>query len=534
MNDSGNGGGLPFTPADVVDIVRRRWWSFLWPSVLLCCLATGLIMRLPSVYLATGTILVEGQQIPDSLVKTTVDGDANERIAIVRRLVMTREKLLGIIEKFDLFSEQRGALSESQLLGRFRAHIKIETLSRPGSRNNKSIPFRVSYEAGSAEEAFDVTQELVRLFLSENFRTRTERASETTDFLSKEADALKADLDTIESEIAAYKQEHADALPEHLKLHMDMLERTQEGLRDTRLDIKSSMDELRFLEIEKAAVASGISDDETQLTPAQELARAETELTRLLGRFSDRHPDVKNQRRVIDRLRTQLEPQASSDAAVSPEERALLEAADGSIDLARVEAQMKSVRERIETLRQREVELEVKQQDLEGIVLRTPEVQRGLAILTRDYESTEDKFKEVTDKEMQARLALSLEEGEQAERFTVIDPPVLPDSPYKPNRKKLFILAVFAAGLVGAAWVFVLEMLDRKIRSAMSLQRIVGMPPLVTIPMVEPVEPGQGSRRYQMLALSVSAGTAMLLLAVMYFAYMPLTSVLARLLAQGE
>jgi polysaccharide chain length determinant protein (PEP-CTERM system associated) len=534
MSEAANSGGLPFTPADVVDIVRRRWWSFLWPSVLLCCLASALILRVPSVYLATGTILVEGQQIPDSLVKTTVDGDANERIGIVRRLVMTRENLLGIIRKFDLFPEQRGVLSESQLIGRFRAGIEIETLSRPGSRNNRSIPFRVSYEARSAEEAFNVTQELVRLFLSENFRTRTERASETTDFLSKEADVLKADLDAIESEIAAYKQKHADALPEHLKLHMDMLERTQEGLRDTKLDIKSAMDELRFLEVEKAAVASGMGDEEDALTPAQELARAQTELTRLLGMFSDRHPDVRSQRRLIARLEAQVKQEMGSDGSVSAEDRALLEAADGSIDVARVEAQMRSVRERIETLRQREVELQAKQEELEGIVLRTPEVQRGLAILTRDYENTEDKFKEVTGKEMQARLALSLEEEEQAERFTVIDPPVLPDSPSKPNRKKLFIFAVLAAGIVGAAWVFVLEMLDRKIRSAISLQRIVGAAPLVTIPMVERGAADNSGSRYQRLALGASAGTVVLLLTAIHFMFMPLNSVLARLLGVGE
>ncbi|MEE4278713.1 MAG: hypothetical protein V2I82_09650 [Halieaceae bacterium] len=533
MNQSGNS-GLPFSPADALDIARRRWWSFLWPSALLCCLATALIMRLPATYLATGTILVEGQQIPDSLVKTTVDGDASERIGIVRRLVMTRENLLRIIERFDLYPEQRRVLSESQLIARFRAGINIETLSRPGSRNNRSMPFRVSYEAGSAEEAFEVTQELVRLFLSENFRTRTERASETTDFLSKEADALKADLDAIESEIAAYKQRHADALPEHLKLHMDMLERTQEALRGNRLDVKSAMDELRFLEVEKAAVARGLGDDEAQLTPAQALARARTELTRLLGSFSGRHPDVKSQRRLIAGLEAQIAREGRAEGRVSAEEQALLEAADGGIDVARIEAQMKSVRERIDTLRQRELELEAKQEELEGIVLRTPEVQRGLAILMRDYENTEDKFREVTDKEMQARLALSLEEEEQAERFTVIEPPVLPDSPHKPNRKKLFFLAVFAAGLVGAAWVFVLEMLDRKIRSAASLQRIAGSLPLVTIPMVERGTQERGASRYQKLALAASAGAAVLLLTVMHFSYMPLSGVIARLFALGD
>lgn len=523
--------GLSISPQDLIDIVRRRWWVFLLPVVVIFVLALAVVMRLPATYLSSGTILIEGQQIPDSLVKTTVDGDAKERIGVVRRLVMTRENLLGIIDTFNLFPQERTRLSDGELIGRLRSGISIQTLSSPGSKKSKSVAFSVSYESSSPDTAYAVADELVRLFLAENFRTRTERASETTAFLSNEADNLKAELDQIEAGIAEYKQRHADALPEHLKLHMDMLERVQTGLDDLQLEIKSAQDELRFLDVEKAAVTAGMDAEGVAiLTPGQELTKAESELRRLQGLYSDKHPDVRRQRAIVASLENKVQQELSEQSSMSEEERQLLESADGNIDVARIEARMKSVRERIDTLEGRAVELEQKQLSLEEIVLRTPEVQRGLAILTRDYENTEKKFKEVTSKAMEARMAQALEEDEQAERFTVIDPPVRPDAPYKPNRKKLLLLAFVAACVIGAGVVFILEMLDRKIRGPRGVERLLGETPLIVIPYVTVETDSDALKVYRQRALLASIGLGISLLVLMHFFFMPMTTVVRRLL----
>ena len=43
-------------------------------------------------------------------------------------------------------------------------------------------------------------------------------------------------------------------------------------------------------------------------------------------------------------------------------------------------------------------------------------------------------------KELQAELSKSLEEEQKGERFTLLEPPLFPDTPIKPNRRKLFML----------------------------------------------------------------------------------------------
>lgn len=520
---AGAAGGLPISPQELLAIARRRWWVFLLPALVIAGLGSILVMRLPAAYLATGTILIEGQQIPEDLVRTTVGGSADERITVVRRLVMNRENLLAIVDKFQLFPEVRDSLTDSQKLDRIRSGITIEKLKNPGSRSSNNVTFQVSYESSSAQTAYDVTRELVDLFLSENIRTRTERASETTEFLTREAGTLQVQLEGIEAKIAAYKRANADALPEHLKLHMDMLDRTQAAFREIKLDIKSAQDELRFLEVERAAVTSGLSgDDEVVLTPEQELSRAEVELTRLRSRFSDKHPDVRRQQALVDNLQESVTA-AGGGAGPGVE--------SGNLDVARVDAQIASVRERITSLEAQARELETRQAELEEVVLRTPEVQSGLAALTREFENTDKKFKEVTAKALEARMAQSLEEGENAERFLLVDPPVIPDFPYKPARKKLLLMVFVAACAVGGGLAFVVEMLDRKIRTPATLEKLTGMQPLIVIPYLPDVGDASASVRYHRLSLLATGGMAVLLLMAMHFLFMPMGTVLGKLLS---
>ena len=97
------------------------------------------------------------------------------------------------------------------------------------------------------------------LFLAENVKSRVERATETTEFLAQEAKRLKGDLEKIESLVAEYKQENANALPEHLNLKMQMLERTQRTLADLDRDFKAKEVELSRLELELETEKSGSS-----------------------------------------------------------------------------------------------------------------------------------------------------------------------------------------------------------------------------------------------------------------------------------
>ncbi len=137
-------------------LIKRRALYFLIPFVLV--LAGGLAGAAlwPASYEAAGKILVESQQIPTELVRPTVTNSASERIQVIGQRTMTRDNLLSIIDKFQLYPERRSLLSASQLVDLLRKDIRIEPVALPlafaQSRrdDNPTIAFTVTFEASRA------------------------------------------------------------------------------------------------------------------------------------------------------------------------------------------------------------------------------------------------------------------------------------------------------------------------------------------------------------------------------------------------
>ena len=77
---------------------------------------------------------------------------------------------------------------------------------------------------------------------------------------------------------------------------------------------------------------------------------------------------------------------------------------------------------------------------LESRLLKSPQVEREYLGLARDYENAVLKYREIKAKLMEAELAQELERGHKGERFSLIDPPTLPEQPIKPNRLAILFL----------------------------------------------------------------------------------------------
>src|SRR5262245_65523363 len=82
-----------------VSILRRRFFYFLFPFVVVACVGFAVTMLLPAVYVAEGKLLVESQQIPTELVRPTITASAKERIQVIEQRIMTRENLLALADK---------------------------------------------------------------------------------------------------------------------------------------------------------------------------------------------------------------------------------------------------------------------------------------------------------------------------------------------------------------------------------------------------------------------------------------------------
>jgi uncharacterized protein involved in exopolysaccharide biosynthesis len=199
------------SPAIIFDILKRRFFYFLIPFVLIFAGGTAVVMMIPAVYSAEGKILVESQQIPSDLVKPTVSALANERIQVISQRILTRDNLLQIANKYQLFSGHRKRMTGTEMVDWMRDNTKIKPVDLKTTQirqnpNSTTLAFTVGFEHEVPATALRVASEFVTMILSEDVRVRTNFASETTKFLEREVRRLETELASVESKMADIKR----------------------------------------------------------------------------------------------------------------------------------------------------------------------------------------------------------------------------------------------------------------------------------------------------------------------------------------
>lgn len=567
---------------DYLSILRRRRRHMAFAFALIFLAMATAAMVLPPTYRSTGTILVESQQIPDDFIRSTVTSYADERIAIIKQRVLTRSNLLKIIQKYDMHRGRWQAQLDSEQIDGMRERVSLELIGAEQAKGGKTtIAFRLSFDDESPDTSYRVANELVTLFLEENVKTRTARAAETTEFLSQEAKRLKADLETVETAVANYKQRYGNALPENMQMHLNLLERVEAEIQELDREYKSVQGERRFLDIQMTATKAGLDNasagGSADLSPALQLSKLKTEHARLSGLYRENHPDLLALKRQIEALSGATEEGGAQDDRLAelktryaklsgvyrddhPDLLALkrqiealeTERAAGikggklsfsanpaqarSYAIAKVEAAIASAETRLISLEQQKKTLLAKRAELDRMIVQTPQVERGMFSLMRDYESAKGKYEEVRDKEMSALLSENLEGEKKAERFSLIEPPMQPDKPIKPNRGKLVVMGFFLALAGSGGLAMALESFQSRVRGARALAALAGIQPLVSIPYITTRQELLGRRDPKKLKIVVAAAVLMLVAALLavHFFYQPLDMLIYKILGRIE
>jgi uncharacterized protein involved in exopolysaccharide biosynthesis len=108
----------------------------------------------------------------------------------------------------------------------------------------------------------------------------------------------------------------------------------------------------------------------------------------------------------------------------------------------------------------------------------------GLVELGRRQLAIATSLQDTNKKLEAARLGEKLERDQQSERLQVIEQPIVPQKPIKPNRSKLLALAVALAIATGAAAVFAAESFDTSIRDSRELLGVASGRLIVSIPYI--------------------------------------------------
>jgi len=305
---------------------QRRVW--LIASFTLGLLVTvALALFLPSRFRSAGTILIEQQEMPQELVRSTVTSYADERVQVISKRVMTTETLLGIIRRYDLYAKERATDTREALLAKMRKDIGLKMISadvidpRSGHPTSATIAFEVAFTSRNPDLAAKVANELTTLYLNENLNNRTQLARDAATFLESEGDRLNHRIGELEAELARFKDKHFHQLPELTQLNMQLLDHTDEELR-TQAARQASLEQQKvYLEAQLAQIKpNSVVFSETGeriLTSNDRLKMARSQLDGARASYGPDHPDVVRLQRQVDGLEKELSAKDKSDSAAA-------------------------------------------------------------------------------------------------------------------------------------------------------------------------------------------------------------------------
>jgi uncharacterized protein involved in exopolysaccharide biosynthesis len=523
------------TLKDYQAIFKRRAGLFLAITGSLITIGIAIAFGLPPVYESKGLILVEQQEVPEHLVRSTVTGYADERLRMITQRVMTRDMLAELIDAHGLYPELKNAGIDERV-GEIRSDILVEPvqsdmLLREISRAETTIAFEVSFRYGDRVLARDVANELVQLYLNENRRVREELAGETSAFLARQAALLEQEIAKKDTELAAFKREHAGALPELSDLNLQLLDRTEREAEATDREIRalrekvtllqselaqlspysvvldqagapvlSAQDRLKVLQRQYLQLSAIYSQDHPDVVKARremdglsaqtgtpalsratlqvELEARRDELAGLRERYSADHPDVLRVERAVANLEA-----AVAAAPVNPVVRAPTVAPDNPLYIQK-QVQLEGAQIELRAALAKSRDLASKMGDFEDRLMRTPEVERQFRELNRGYEELVKQYADIQAKQREAELALSMESQAMGERFTLLEPPLLPRLPASPNRIAVLLLSFVLAFIAGVAALAFVESSDTRVRGARDVIDLFEAPPLAVVPFI--------------------------------------------------
>lgn len=559
------------TFGDYIDALKRRGKPALIMAASLFLAGIVGIVLWPNAYTSTAVILIEDPEIPPGLVPTTVTTFAARQIQYINQRVMTRSNLASIIEKFNLFPEERKYLPTLLLVPDVEKRMSIDIIdvqqpNASGQQVASTIAFKLGFENKSPETARAVANELVSLYMAENVRSRTEQTAQTTRFMDEEVTRLDSEVRDLEAQIAKVKHDNEGSLPELMAFNMQVAQNLSNEIQEIDRQLQATRDNKIMLDAELAKLnpigTTVLPDGKAVTAPEDQLKALQTQLAMLEGRYSPDHPDVLRTKRDIEAVKAQLGTNIDlgDSAAVlanartelakarekygpdHPEVKSLerqvaaLEAkpatshsdaqlgslkADNPVYI-QIRAQRETMESQERSLVSKQAELRARRDEVERKALRSSEVEKQLSALYRRLNSATQSYQATREKAFVSKMGQAMETQSKGERFSLVEPPDTPLLPSSPNRPVLLALLIVLVLAVGFGWPQVAESMDGSITSARALERVQGAPPIAEIPLIETAEDHKHVRKIRIGALLIAPAVLAVLLLLVHFLVIPL------------
>lgn len=466
-------------------VVRRRHLHFLIPLFIGWVAVWALSWVLPPRYQSGTLILVEQPTMPKDYVTPNVTDDLQARMQSITQQILSRTRLLHIIEQYNLYSLPHGVRSPDEKVEQMRKDTDIELVR--DARSDQITAFNVYYTSRDARIAQQVTGELTNLFINENLEVRQQHSENTTKFLETQLQDARDNLAGQEEKVRVFKAQHVGEMPGQLASDLQILNGLQSQLqseedalnaaKQQHVYLQTLADEYRSLEPPSKSADGSAAGLQSQ---DQELDKLRTQLADISSRYTERHPDVRQLREQIaeaEKQRDQLIAtlKTNSPSKTSEQSNSLPPDSDPTQEsmLLEVQSQLQSNQLEVRNREHSVAALKAKIEDYQTRLNQEPIREQQLADLTRGYDQSKANYDDLLKKKNESAMATSMELLQQGERFRIIDPPSFPQKPKFPNRLRFCGIGLGLGLALGILVAGAFEMVDDRIHDEKELKKLL-------------------------------------------------------------
>jgi polysaccharide chain length determinant protein (PEP-CTERM system associated) len=479
-----------------VVIVRRRWW-LLSTVCIVSLAAVPLSLSIPIHYRSEARIFIENPQVPERYVVPNNKVNAVQVVEAMTHEILSRTRLLQIIDEFGLYSKEKQRMSPDELVALMRDRIEVKPLTKDPEKREVNA-FVIAFTGDNPHVAQEVTRRLTSRFIEENLQAQQDQDTTTTTFLENELERAKGELEAQEQLLKDFKIQNVGQLPEQQQGNLEVLSGLQMDLQNTQASLARAREQRTYLEsmLSQFGSSSGAGDPDLHAansSPAEDLRsevqRLRAERDDLLSRFSPLYPDVVslNQRIATEekRLRqlvtTTPTPYATTSKSGTAAKSGSMQAGAiqlnsqleaNALEIADTEKEIATIKNKIATYEHR--------------LSLAPVREQQLAEVLRNYDLSKQNYADLLSKKTQSQLATDLAKKQEGGQFRVIDQPSLPLKPADAQREKVCLGSLAGALVLGVVLALWMESRDhslrreREVRAHFAVPLVVGIPTLLT------------------------------------------------------
>lgn len=404
---------------------KRRKALLLLCPILVFGLSIGAVYWLPPEYESSITILVEKDETLNPMVRynLAVALASEDRLKSFNEMIYSRPTINMLIDSLDLAGENE--MERDALIKKVRSNVN--------TRLKASDSFSITFYAKDPERAKRGVQLLSDYFIEKKLQLENKRNNQTVDFFQAKLEELKGTVDDRERELMSKIQEDVETTPRENRSLQSDLEEVEEKLDEISVSVRKTDDKLQTVQ----SVISGKADinklyqlDLSNVSSGDRFQKLLNEYQEVSDKYTSQYPKVKELRQKVFSSLEQLESDLKSSLFEQNAQKSYLE------------DQYKTVTQKIQqtTVADR----------------KTTQSKMNVDIYRKLYDEMKVKLE-------QAKTTRDL--GKEAEnQFVVIEPPVVPDEPSKPNRLMLMAGGLGLGLFLGFMVAAVAELLDTTIR----------------------------------------------------------------------